>query len=484
MVMKGFTRRFEPLKLIPDSQIEEIHRATLGVLQGTGVRFESKKALTLFEKNGCIVDRNTRLVKFPPHLVEECLRITPSSFYWKARDSSHDLLIGGNTVYFCSFPGKNIVDLDTWEPRTATRKENEEGIIILDALENLHVISPYTPYFEIEDVPPVMTMVESVANKIKNSSKLFFDGHQQGSEIFIMQMGQAVEMEIQGMFEAAPPLTYYEDAINAAFRYLGEGNLPLHITAAGIMGGTGPATIAGSIVTGNAELIAGIVLSQLIKPGARIVACDFMMPQDMRSGFPAFGSIEAALHSAVFNQIWRKYEIPIQTISCALPSSKKIDFQNGYEKSLASLISALTGAHIVQLHGSVHGELTYHPIQSILDDDLAGMIGRFIEGVNVTDETLALDLIHEVGPIPGMFLDRNHTRLWWKKEQFIPKVADRMPYTEWLESGKRDAIDHAKKRMEEILATHKPTPLTVGQEKEIDRVRKEAKKYFKKKGLC
>jgi trimethylamine--corrinoid protein Co-methyltransferase len=83
-----------------------------------------------------------------------------------------------------------------------------------------------------------------------------------------------------------------------------------------------------------------------------------------------------------------------------------------------------------------------------------------------------------------MFLDRDHTRQWWKKEQFIPKVADRMPYTEWLEMGKKDAIDYAKKRMEEIVATHKPVPLTAHQEQEIDRIVKEAKRYYKKKGLC
>ncbi len=483
MVMKGFTRRFAPLKVLSDEQIEEIHRATLGVLERTGLRFESERALKLFEKHGCVVDRDTMRVRFPPHIVEECLRITPSCFYWKARDSKSDLIVGGNTVYFCSFPGKNIVDLETWEPRTASREENRAGIVVLDALENLHVISPYTPYFEIEGVHPVMTMVESVANKIRNSAKLFFDGHQQDSEIFIIQMGQAVGMEIQGMSEAAPPLTYYEDAVNAAFRYHGDANLPLHITAAGVMGGTGPATIAGSIVTGNAELIGGVVLSQLIKPGARIVACDFIMPQDMRSGFPAFGAIEAALHAAAFNQIWRKYEIPVQTISCALPSSKKIDFQNGYEKAMSVLLSALTGAHIVQLHGSVHGELTYHPVQSILDDDIAGMIGRFIEGVNVCDETLAADLIDEVGPIPGMFLDRGHTRVWWKKEQSMPKVADRLPYVEWLEMGKKDAMAKAQERMREILATHSPTPLSADQEEEIDRILNEARMYYRNKGM-
>ena len=139
MVMKGFTRRFAPLKILSDEQIEEIHRATLGVLERTGLRFESERALKLFEKHGCVVDHDTTRVRFPPHIVEECLRITPSSFYWKARDSKNDLIVGGNTVYFCSFPGKNIVDLETWEPRIASREENRAGVVDGNTRGGVHV---------------------------------------------------------------------------------------------------------------------------------------------------------------------------------------------------------------------------------------------------------------------------------------------------------------------------------------------------------
>lgn len=482
MSMKGFVRNFKPLKLLSDQQVEEIHKSTLELLQRTGLRFDSERALDLFEENECKVDRDTNRVKFPPDLVEECLRKTPSSFYFKARDPKSDLMIGGNTTYFCSFPGMQTVDLETWEPRTATKEENAKAARILDALENLHFLTPYTPYWELEDVPSVMSIPESAANKIRNSTKLQFTGYQKDCEIFTIKMAKIAGTEIQGMCESSAPLTYYEDAVNSAFRFA-EADLPLHITSGTVMGGTGPATIAGSLVTSNAEVIGGVVLSQLIKPGTRVVVNDFVFPQNMRSGAPGFGGIGISLHEATFNQVWRSYNIPVQSSAAAPTSSKKIDFQCGYEKAIGCLIAALSGAHIIQLHGGLYGEKTYHPIQSILDDDIAGMIGRFIEGVEVSEETLAIDLINEVGPIPGTYLNKEHTRKWWRKEQFIPKAADRLSYSEWLAKDKKDAIELAKERMEDILETHEPTPLTERQEKEISKTLDEARQYYDEKGL-
>ena len=147
------------------------------------------------------------------------------------------------------------------------------------------------------------------------------------------------------------------------------------------------------------------------------------------------------------------------------------------------MLSALSGANVITLHGGVHGELTHHPIQAILDDDIAGMIGRFIEGVEVNEETLALDLIDEVGPIPGFYLNKEHTRKWWKREQFLSKTSDRLTYPEWREQGKKNTLNYARERMEEILATHKPTPLTPRQEADISNILEEARRYYRQKGL-
>ena len=148
-----------------------------------------------------------------------------------------------------------------------------------------------------------------------------------------------------------------------------------------------------------------------------------------------------------------------------------------------AVTAALSGANIVQLSGCIYGELTLHPLQVILDDDIANMIGRFVEGVVVNDETLATDLINEVGPIPGMYLDKAHTRKWWKGEQFVPRAADRLGIPEWMAKGKKSALDYAKERMEEILATHKPDPLTPKQEEDISRILEECWDYYRKRDM-
>ena len=481
MALKGFTRNFKPLEILTEEQVEAIHKGTLEVLWVTGVRVEHERALKLFEKNGCKVDYNEMRVRIPPALVEECLRKVPSSFYVQARDSKNSLMLGGNTVYFGNAPGMQTVDLDTWEPREATRKENYDGVIVLDALPNLHLFTAYTPYFGFEGVPPCMAMPESVAAKMRNSTKFQCTNFSNDCEIFAIEMAQAMGIEILGGCLISAPLTISSDAVKSAFRFV-EAGFPVRVNGGSVMGATSPATVAGSTIIYNAEVLGAVVLVQLIKPGTRVWVKDFTVPQNMRTGAPAFGAIETCLHNAIFSQVFRRYEIPRENTSCFV-GSKRMDFQCGCEKTTIALTGALSGANIELLYGSMYGEITFHPVQSILDDDLAGMIGRFIEGVTVNDETLAIDLIEEVGPIPGHFLGKEHTRKWWKSEQFMPRAADRLTYPEWMNSGKKSCLDYAREIMEQILATHKPTPLTPSQEEDIERILEEARKYYKERGL-
>jgi len=482
MVMKGFTRKFKPLEILTEEQLEAIHRGTLEVLEKTGVRVEHERALKMFKENGCEVDYKRMRVSFPPGLVEECLHKCPSSFHLKARDPKNDLRIGGNTLYFSTFSGMRILDLDTWKTRPATKTENVEAIKVLDALDNLHYHSAYTPYFEVEGISPSMSIPEGVAALMRYSTKVIQANYALDCEIFNIKMAKTVGIEVNGACLASPPLTYRRDAIESAFRFV-EAGFPVWVCSGVMMGASGPATIAGSTITNNAEVMTGIVLTQLIKPGTRVWAGDCAFPMEMRTGSSAFGAIESSLHQVVFSQIWRKYGIPI--VSCAVgpSSSKQIDFQCGYEKAIGAMLSALSGANVLTSYGGVYGELAFHPVQAILDDEIAGMVGRFIESVDVTEETLAIDLIDEVGPIPGMYLDKEHTRKWWKKERFMPKVADRTSYPEWMEKGKKSALDHAKERMKEILATHEPTPLTSDQEAALERILEEARKYYSERGL-
>lgn len=131
----------------------------------------------------------------------------------------------------------------------------------------------------------------------------------------------------------------------------------------------------------------------------------------------------------------------------------------------------------------MYGELSFHPVQLILDDDVVGMIARLLEGVEVSAETLAFDVINEVGPIPGNFLAEEHTRKWWKKAQFIPKSTDNLTYQEWMEADKKDCIEYAKERMEQIIETHNPEPLSNNDEDAIENILEEARKYYRKRDL-
>ena len=481
MAGKGFTRNFRPLQILSEEEVEAIHRATLEVLWVTGVRMEHERALKLLDKNGCRVDYDEMRVRIPQGLVEDCLRKTPSSFHAQARDHKNSLMIGGNTLCLAVAPGTQTVDIDTWEPRPATRKENYDGVTVLDALPTVHFFSPYTPYFGFESVPPCMAMLESLAARIRKSTKFQCVGFSNDSELFAIKMAEAVGIEILGTCAIAPPLSFYRDAVESAFRFV-EAGFPLRIIGGQVMGGTAPSTIAGGIVTNNAEVVAGLVLVQSIRPGTRILVKDFSASVNMRSGAPAFGGIEICLHNAASNQIFQKYGIPLDNTT-AYPNAKIPDYQSSYEKVFRIFTAGLSGANTLLYHGSVHGELTHHPVQAILDDDSAGMVGRFMEGISVNDETLAVDLIKEVGPIPGHFLDKEHTRKWWKIEQFMQKSSDNLTYPEWLNAGKKTCLDYARERMEEILLTHKSTALTSSQEDDVEKILEEARTYYKEKRL-
>jgi trimethylamine---corrinoid protein Co-methyltransferase len=482
MINKGFTIKFKPLEILSEEQLGNIHRASLEVLQNTGFRVENEKALKLFKENGCRIDFENKKVYFPPYLVEKCLELAPSSFHVKARDPKDNLCIGGNTMYFSSSAGMQILDLETQKPRIPTRNECYDYMKILDALETVHFIGPY-PIYGFEGVPPIMYIPEVTASIFRSSTKTYHAGpYLNGVDRFSIMMSQAIGMEVIGTLALSPPLTLYNDAVEAAYRFI-EAGFPLHVTSGPVMGGTAPITIAGATITNNAEIMAGVVFTQLVKPGTPIIVDNFTYPVDMRTGNPSFGSISSALHSAMFNQIWKNYKIPTWIDNGGISNSKRIDIQCGYEKAIATFSAALSCANIQSVHGAIYGELTAHPVQAIIDDDLIGMIGRFIEGVELNEDSLAIDLIEEVGSIPGHYLGKEHTRLLWRKEHFIPKTADNTTYQEWERKGRKSALELAKERMQEILKTHETTPLPDDVEREIEKILQEARDYYKKIGL-
>lgn len=481
-MIPGFTRKFEPLDLLTQEDVEAIHRGALYTLEKTGMRVDHGPSLELLEKNGCKVDLERNRAWMPTALVEECIRRCPSSFLLKARDPDLDLMVGGDTVYFMQGMGMRYVDLKTWGTRPATASEHRDAMIVADALENVHLADGIFFYMEREGIPPVMVMLENLVSGLRHSAKAQQFGYQKDCEIFAIQLAQALGINLNPELDSAAPLTLYAPPLDAAFRYVRAG-FPIQPTVSITMGSEGPVTHVGSIVLAVAMVLGWTVLTQLIKPGAPMSIQHGNGPMDMKSGSTRFGMVGGAITSAMMNQMLRRYEIPSCPSAGFSSNSKKIDYQVGYEKALGALTDALTGGHLFIFQGGSSGELMYHPALSVLDDDVAGWIGRFLEGVTVNDVTLAIDLINQIGPIPGHYLSTAHTREWWQKEQFLPKAADLEAYPVWIKSGKKDALELAKDRVEQILATHKPLPLTPDQEQSIEDVLKEARTYYRDKNL-
>lgn len=476
MPLKGFFRNIEPLEILSGEKVEAIHRSTLDVLEKTGLRIEDPEALKIFEKNGCHVDFESNRVRIPSYLVEHVLRLAPSSFAVKSRNEKNDIRIGGNTIYFSNMPGLRILDLETWETRPATRDENILAVKVLDALDNIHLLCAYTPYFEVEGVPPLMAIPESYAAKIRNSSKVSWEGYQDDCELFIIEMSKAAGQDVIGIGLPSAPLAYYSDACQSIIRYARAG-YPINFASGCIMGGTSPASVAGTLVVSNAEVIGGIALAQFVREGTKVIVEDSALTMNMRNGHPFFGAIETCQHITAFAQVWRKYGVPTIADS-GWTNSKKIDFQDAYERTATALIIALSGIHVSNFFGGVYGELAFHPVQAVLDDDIAAMIGKYIEGLEVSEETLMTDFIENIGPIPGHFLNTTHTRKNYKNF-LIPKAADLSTYPEWIRDGKKDAIGYAKDRIDRLMEEHLVFPLTDEQDKNIEDILNKARLYYK-----
>jgi len=481
-MQKGFKRNFEPIKILTDSQVEQIHAASLNVLEEVGFKYESKKCLKLLEEHGCRIDYETMVTKIPPGIVEWAINKTPSSFYVRARDEQKSVRFGGNTLYFFNSAGARYVDIDTGIVTMPTLEQNNLGVIVSDALDSVHAFPSYTPYFEIEGVPPVMSCPVSCAQRHRFSSKPSRGAQPTDSFIWETQIALACGAQLMGCVEGAAPLSLAEDPCNAAFYYL-EAGFPIYIASGSIMGGSHPVTIAGASVSHNAELLAIIVLLQCIKPGCGIIANNFVSAMNMSTGNLNFGTAAIALHQMAYNQIWHSlYKIPINNTGSAFSNAKFIDYQLGAEKLPLATASALSGANLIVLHGGVTAELAYNPILAIIDDDIANTIGRIVEGFDVNDNTIDPDVIKNVGST-GTFLNSKQTRTMWKTEDYMPKIFDKTSYQEWINTGKKTVVDKAKERYEEIISTHKPLQITASQDSRIDRILKEATQYYKKKGL-
>jgi trimethylamine--corrinoid protein Co-methyltransferase len=472
--IKSITNPRLALKMFSSEDIQRLHEATLDVIENTGVRFPSRKALEIWSDAGAQVDYETSIVKAPADLIERALKEAPPVYTLAARDTSQDLPLDGNHVWLGTDGcGVEIIDLNTGERRRSRLQDVEEIARIGDAVEQ---VAFHWVALSAQDKPANTRGLHEIAAVWRNSTK-----HVQTESIYSAREAQAaVEMAtiLAGSKEAlrqrpllslmqctAPPLGQDGGSLEAAL--IGaQAGIPVGFMTMAANLTTGPATMAGNLVVGNAEVISATALIQLASPGSPVFYAAAQTASDLRTGAYTGGGPEDFLYGAAGNILADFYKIPISMGSFAT-GAKEPNWQAGIENSLSTFMASIVMSDMLLGVGFLHGSRIWSYEQMLMDCEIFEIVRRVISGIEVNDETLALDTIKAVGP-GGNFLTQKHTRAHMR-EIWVPDFMDRRPYNVW-EEKKDGARDWAREKARKILENHQPDVLDAKVRKEFDRI--------------
>lgn len=464
MPLTGHTCR-RPNDILTEAELEQIHLATLQVLDQVGVVFDSQSARDTLAAAGCRVDESSGRVRFPAQLVQECVAQCPSQFSIRARNRDYDLQIGADRLYFQSHPGLYLLDLESGERRPAKMADVGPLCRLVDALDEIHLA--IMPTCTVSDKPPQVMTEWITAEQMRNTQKVTAAGVFGDCVPWVIEMATVTGQQVYGQINSVSPLVYPREQIEGGLAYVAAGQ-PVCILPGPTLGANCPVTLDGALVMQNAEHLAGVVLIQAHHPGAPVTLAGYPHLMDPRDATPWIGGVEVGLLGAAATQLGRWYGIPTHP-EFPLTDSKTTDEQAAIEKAMTATLLAQAGANLISNGGALETEKVWSPVQLVIDAEINGMVGRMVKGISVTEETLALDLIQEVGP-GGSFLESVATLRAWRSSQHMPHLADRQGYDKWQAQGAKTMVDRARERARQIIDSHRPPPLSTEQDRELSRI--------------
>ena len=454
-------------KPLTDGQVRRIHEAALSILARTGVHVEEPEALRLFQEAGAIVEPDGPRVRLPRSLVEDAVSWAPSHVLLAGRDPRWDLPLGDARVHIgTGGAALSVLDLESSQKRPATLRDVAELARLVDALDNVHFyLVPVYPTDLGKDVVDVNTYFAGLANTTK---------HVQAGVYTVQGIRDTVEMceHIAGGAEALrerpivsfitcwliSPLKLVTDVTTLLIETCRQ-RIPAVLSAAPMAGSTAPVTLAGMLAQLTAEQLSGVVLAQLAQRGAPLLIGPIPATADMQTGRYLAGAAEFGLTNAAMAQMAQFYDLPLYN-SAGMTDAKTADVQAGFEKAASVILTALAGSNFIHhAAGMIENMNTVAAEQFVIDNEILGMAMRVLQGIEVDDETLALDVIDQVGP-GGHFLMADHTIRHMRSELYYPSaVVDRQGWDMWKQDGSQDAVQRARQIAQDILANHQPNPL-------------------------
>jgi trimethylamine---corrinoid protein Co-methyltransferase len=451
----NYNQQLSPqLNWFSTSQLEEIHSATIDVLERAGVRVDHDESLKLLKEAGCLV--KDRVVKIPGWMIDEAIRVAPSKINIYNREGQTAMSLESNRTYYGT--GSDLpfhLDLESGVRRNSVKQDVVNAARVIDHLPNLDFAMSYgIP----RDVQADRGDLHQFAALALNCAKpIIFTAFNEDNLKIIIDMAAAAAGSHEDLREK-PFLILYDEPISPLI-HTREGmakmftcieyGVPVIYTPGVVAGGTCPVTKAGTIVQMNAESLSGLLIAQLKKKGAQVIIGGGATPMEMNSTATLYGSPDAAMNYCAMSELARFYKLPNFT-EAGCSNAPVPDAQAGMEASMGLLLNQLCGANLVHDVGYLDGGKTGSlPFLAMCDDFISA--ARYIgAGTAINPETIGVDNIVGVGP-SGHYLGEEHTMKHFRNEIWMPTIFNRMMYETWEQLGSKDCFDLAREKVQAIL---------------------------------
>ena len=463
---------FEPLRGVSDDELEAIHEASLRVLAETGIDFLDETARRQLVDVGCRVDGDR--VRFDPDLVMHLVSTAPAEFTMHAPSPARNLHMGGDVLTFTSVASPPFVTGLGRDRRDGNRDDYRNLIKLGQVLNAVHTVAGYP--VEPMDLHPSVRHLYATHDMLTLSDKVPFVyslSRQRNLDAIEMTRiargadhdAMDVEPSLYSVINASTPLRY-DTVMLHGIQEMSARNQCIVITPFTLAGAMAPVTVAGALVLQNAEALAGIAYTQVVRAGAPVIYGGFTSNVDMRSGAPAFGTPEYWKACLIGGQLARRYRVPYR--SSNVNASNSVDAQSAYE-SVFALWGAVMGGVNLLLHGAgwLEGGLLASYEKMVIDADLLNMVTAMLEPVVIDDAALAVEAIAEVGPA-GHFFGTQHTQDRYATEHFQPMVSSWANFETWDEGGRIEAHQRAEALARTLVDAHQEPPMTADRRAALD----------------
>ena len=453
-----------PIEPLSSDEIESIHQASLRVLAELGMKVTDTEARKIYAEGGARVDNPEEMVYLDPEMVEEVIKTIPAQFIQKARNPNKSVTLGGNHITFSGVGGPAFVsDLDRGR-RPGTYAELCDYKKLFQTYDIIHYAGGG---FEPLDLPESSRHLDVLLSEILYTDKCLYasllgsnrarDALNMACIVFGIEYDDLPEhIVISGNINTNSP-RLIDGPMAGGLIELARAGQPVIVTPFTLAGAMAPVTVIGAITQQNAEALAGIVLTQLVRPGTPAVYGGFTSNVDMRTGSPAFGTPEQTKASLITGQLCRRYQIPFR--SSNTNASTSVDAQSAYESEM-SLWGAVMGHANMIIHGAgwLEGGLVASFEKLIIDVEMMQMMAEFVEPLVVNEETLAIEAMREVQP-GGHYFGTSHTMERYDSAFYSPVVSDWTNFENWKEAGGLDAAQRANAIWKQAINDYEQPPL-------------------------